>query len=660
MTTFEVQAANGKIYEVEAPDLQSAAQAVSSLVIGGGGVSANSSAVDEFKSKAGAAALGSMQGASMGSLDEFSGLRAGLLGQNPRPEGGSTFLDYSNSFADRYRAERDGMRAMNQAAKTAEPSAYRGGEVTGAMVPAAASVPLATGKTFLGTTARGVGIGAIEGAAHGAAGADGRELGPEVTQGAVTGGALGGLAPGASAVGRGVRDIASGGLNALAGRGSQRKANREIGKLMDRSGSDPTSALEKLKLAALEGQSGYRLMDALGVQGQRKAAGLVRSGGASADEITEFLKQRQAGQPERVAGFVDEGFGMNGQSAAENVAQRTRARTEAADGAYDAARGNSAPVELDGVLEVIDARIGPLDGQDWATDGIDNALKRFRDRLVHQSAGATTSLTNFDRVLGIKQEVSDAIGSAQRAGRSNEARELGKLKSALDAALEKASPSYRNANDDFARASREIDAVATGERMARPSMRAQDNANSVAQMTGAQVEAARIGYGDRVLQRLEANGSPTSNKAGVLASPKSRSDIETLTTDPELLKRRLSRENQMWETQNRALGGSRTADNLMDMSRAGMQTEGQQMMRSLLNMNLGDAAIRVGAKVGPVLAGQTDATRRKIVEMLLAPNPEGFLDGIASQHKRLEMTQRLIEALIRNMGRVEADQLTNK
>ena len=65
-----------------------------------------------------------------------------------------------------------------------------------------------------------------------------------------------------------------------------------------------------LAAAAKAGQPEYRMVDALGLPGQRMASGLTRAGGAPGDEVAEFLATRQSGQPERVRAFVKNAFGV--------------------------------------------------------------------------------------------------------------------------------------------------------------------------------------------------------------------------------------------------------------------------------------------------------------------------------------------------------------
>jgi hypothetical protein len=80
----------------------------------------------------------------------------------------------------------------------------------------------------------------------------------------------------------------------------------------------------------------------------------------------------------------------------------------------------------------------------------------------------------------------------------------------LDNALETASDAYRAANDGFRTASGVIAAVDEGAAMARPRARAADTTATFAQMTPEQQAAARAGYADPIIARVEGSASTTN------------------------------------------------------------------------------------------------------------------------------------------------------
>lgn len=649
--------------EIEALALAAAAKKRKAAELGfpaePGGVSTNSQAVGEFKGKLDSTVRGGIQGAVAGLEDNVAGARAAVTNQTRTPEGNLAFDDsgYISGFGDRYRAERDATRLEQGQAEAANPALFNTAKVGGATVTGLAASPLATGNTLLQTMGRGGVIGAIEGALHEIGNADGENVGSAAGKGLIWGGGLGAVAPALVGAGGRVKDMMTGGVDTVLNRENISKAGRAVGDVLRGSGKSPDDVMRAIQTAAREGQPEYRLMDATGVAGQRAASGIARQGGDAATQIAEFLEKRQMGQGERVGSFVDDSFGVSGTTAAQRADELTRARGDAANANYDAARGNAAPVDVRGALGVIDSRIGGMQGSGVAGDGIDGKLNKYRQRLAADPAPdgeISRELSDFDRVLGVKQEVQDDIGAAIRAGRNNEARELGKLLSELDGALEQSSDMYRTANDSFREASKVIDAVPEGAQMATRG-RAADNVPRFQSMTPDQQAAARVGYGDTLLNKLEAVTSPTSNRAKPLQSFKRETEAGAMSLDPELYGRRLSRENEMWGTQNRALGGSRTADNEADKSAMGELAGGAwDAAKSGLNFQLGDAVQKIANIIGPVVSGSNDATRQAIARALMSSDPQAALAPLLRQDMRSQSQRRIIETLIRNSGRESA------
>lgn len=652
MAIFEVQGQDGQVYEVEADSMEAAASAVASVTAPtAGGVTTNSKAVSELGSNLDAAAHSFHNQAFLGFGDNVQGAMGALAGANP--------LDPSQYFGgmpDRYTAERDKYRAQLSQKEAAHPMETTAGGIGGAALPALAAAPFATGKSMLGTIGRSAVLGGAEGGMQGAGNADGQGVVRNAIRGALLGAGIGAGAPAvvgvAGAVKNAIKDPITGGIDAVLGVANTGKANRAIAGAAKASGQTPDEISAALARAAAEGQPEFRLMDAMGTAGQRQASGIARATGPSATEISDFLASRQAGQGDRISGFIDDAFGTKGTTAAKTQAGLTEARGATADAAYSAARGNAAPVDVRDALQTIDDRIGGMAGSGVAGDGIDGKLAGYRARLAGDGKGlgpgvTGAELSDFDRVLGVKQAVQDDIGAALRAGRNNEARELGKLASALDAALEGSSDMYRTANDGFREASRVIGAVDEGATMASRG-RAADNIPAFDAMTPDMQGAARIGYGDNLLAGLEKNPSPTANKAKpLIQSEKRASEAGAMALDPTIYKDRLSRESVMWDTQNRALGGSRTADNLADQDAVnGMVSGAMGAAKSASNLQLGDAASKVLGMLGPLAKGQNEATRQLIAQALMSGDTSAL--GVAMrQATTQEGRRRLIEAILR-------------
>lgn len=633
----EVQPKKGKWAEAPAiPEGMTPEQYAQSLGFAPtpGGSSVNPEGVADFQNRALTFAANAAQGMSFGLGDETSGALAGIKSMM----GGGEYLPA-------YRAERDDAQADMATISERYPNAAMGGYLTGAAIPALTASPLATGESMLGTMGRSGGLGMFEGALQGAGNADGRSLVGETIKGGLVGLGAGIAAPAvigaATLAKRGLFE----GLPQMFGKASQTKANRAIADALLRSGKTAPDIDALIAAAAREGQPEFRLMDALGLPGQRAANGLTRAGGAPGDEVAEFLSTRQAGQPERVGSFVEDAFDVKGTTAAKTQTGLIDARTEAADLAYDAARGNAAPVNLNDTIDLIDGltKRDPILGESALADTvIGKRLKALRAQM----ATGDQQLIDFDSVLNIKQDMFATMEGLRKSGKTVP-KELSDVYGALDAALEGSSDMYRTANDGFRSASKVIDAVDEGALMATRG-RAADNVPRFGAMAAAEQGAARTGYGDRLLAKLEGMSAPTANRAKGLLSPKRVAEADAMAIDPTLYANRLGRENTMWETQNRALGGSRTADNLADQkAMEGLSGEVMQAGKAAANLQFGDMVSKVAGALGPILKGQNEPTRMLIAQALLSSNAGQVLVPALAQSAKSAGVRRILDALLR-------------
>ena len=635
MAIFEVQGPDGKTYEVEAPSMEAAAEAIGSFgAMPKGGSSVNPEGMADFQNRALTFGANAAQGMSFGLGDEASGAVAGIKSML----GGGDFLPA-------YRAERDDARADMATISERYPNAATGGYLTGAAIPAITAGPLATGESMLGTMGRSGLLGMTEGALQGAGNADGRGIVGETIKGGLIGLGAGIAAPAvigaATLAKRGVFE----GLPQMFGKASQTKANRAIADALMRSGKTAPDIDALIAAAAREGQPEYRLMDALGLPGQRAANGLTRAGGAPGDEVAEFLSTRQSGQGERVGSFVEDAFDVKGTTAAKTQQGLIDARSTAADAAYDAARGNAAPVNLNDTIDVIDTltKRDPILGESALADTvIGKRLKALRAQMTN----GDQQLIDFDSVLNIKQDMFTTMEALRKSGKTVP-KELSDVYGALDAALEGSSDMYRTANDGFRSASKVIDAVDEGALMATRG-RAADNVPRFGAMAAAEQGAARTGYGDRLLSELENMKYPSTNRALITGSEKRTAEAATMATDPQLYASRIARERTMWDTQDKALKGSQTANNQADMAAMdGISGEAMHAGKAAANLQFGDMVQRVAGALGPILKGQNEPTRMLIAQALMSSNAGQVLAPAIAQATKSAGVRRILEALLR-------------
>lgn len=600
-----------------------------------------------------AVALGTMQGLGFGAGDETVGALNAAFGSE-------------GTAQERYDFGRELMRAKEGSARENHPYATGISEAAGAIgtgltygLPAIASRGL--GGAMLG----GAGVGAAEGLTYGYLSGEGG-AGPRAANAAqygFLGGALGGAAPVATSLavrgGQAAKDVALGGFDALTGTPRATRANRAIARTLQQSGRSVDDVDAALRQAAEEGQPEYRAADALGISGQRRLSSVARSGGDGSTQTREFLEARQAGQPERVAGAVEDAFDLRGSTARAARETLEQGRKADADIAFGGIRAQGEPVDIRPVLAEIDSSLTPFREANIQSP-LRRSLERLRRQLAGQSGDASYELSDFSKVFAIRRELRDQISEAYRSGKSELGTQLRGVRDAMDQAMAASSDEYASAMDRYSRSSRVIDAVETGERMGRPGSRATDNATDFARMTPDEQAAARTGYGDRALTRVES-AAGGGNRARPLTSPKAQADAQTMAVDPNLLGRRVGREMDMYETRNIALGGSRTADNQADIAElAGYDLSA---MGNLAAGRFGAAAGQIAGQFQDVLTGMNDSTRNLITDAMLAGDTKALRQAmrqIESTEARRQVANIAIRAgILRNTDPEAAPFKTN-
>jgi hypothetical protein len=515
------------------------------------------------------------------------------------------------------------------------------------------------------------GLMAAEGAGYGAVSAAGH--GQDIGRGALYGAAGGAIAP---AIAQGATKVFDLG-KAVLGKGNQPRSYQAIMDAINRSGKSVDDISDDLLQAADDGQGAYNLADSLGNSGQRMLSGVARSPGDARQVIADTLMSRQAGQGDRLTNALVEGFDAP-MTAAQKATSLTEARDSLANKSYEMARNGLTPddyknavvpygnlkeymkkipkprVDVRPVVAAIDERIGPMQGSGVTGDSIDSTLKSFRDRLAAPTNklpdGVTAvELSDFDRVLGVKKDLRDAIEVARRAGQGNRVRELNKVHAEIDAALEQSSPAYRTANDMFAKQSRAIDAIETGKGAASGRVRAQDSIPQFKALGADEQSAFRTGYSDPMIAKVQSTGGALTNKVRPIMTDKTGMEFPAFAAPGkgEQLGRRLAREKTMFETGNAALGGSKTADNLADSAEiAGFDPS---MIRNALTGNWKQMAIQGITKSANAMQGRNSATRDLIAKALLgtgADAPKNILKAVEAGKKLTQNQMKIARALM--------------
>ena len=544
-------------------------------------------------------------------------------------------------------------RAAEAAARESAPGAFLTGEIVGGVTTAAKSAPLALGKSLLGTVGRGAALGATEGAIYGTGTGEGvAGRAKNALQTGILGAGLGAAIPAATSGIKGLYRAAANPVASAFNLGNAGRADRAISSTVRASGKSLDDVTAEVAAAAADGQPQFRVVDALGRSGQRRASGIVRAGGDAADELGDQLAARQASQGERVGEYIEDAFDLRGTTANKAKETVVKNRRAVADRLYDQAAKDAKPVDVRSAVQMLDDTIDNITNSGIKPPRVVKEFQKLRAQLAGKTPkGEPTTLSDYKSVLTIWREVRAKIDDAYKSGKGDVGEALKPIRDSLQSSLEDSSDLYRSATDLYRVGSGVVDAFDEGAQMASRG-RASDNVATFSGLTGQEQRAARMGYGDGLLAQLERNASPTANKAKPLTSPKRASEAAAIANDPDLLARRVDREGIMWGTQNRALGGSRTADNLADMEGAERLAAGTGgVLRSAANFQLGDAVANAAAVIAPRLTGQNEGTRKLIAKALMSSDA-GILAKALGRQASEEARTRFVDGILRNAGRI--------
>lgn len=618
-----------------------------------GGVSTNSDAVAEFGDKMRSIGRGVSSGATFGFVDELAGAAGAALGATP----GSGPFQYEGTFQDRYEANRDAIRSRQNQSREGNPLQFGLGEVAGGIAQATASAPLATGATLPSTMARGGLLGGIEGSLYGAGTSDGENTAQNAVRGGMVGLGVGAAAPAAVNGLAGARDAVIGGVDRVFDRASQGRAARSVAETVRRSGRNADEISSAVERARLAGQPMYRAVDAMGEAGRRRLSGIVRSG-PNADEIADFLRQRTIDAPDRMVGFTDEAFGLGGKTRQILEGQVKGNRNQVADALYTRAASDASPVDVRGVVTMLDDQISQM-----TNSGIKSpaAVKRM-EKLRSQLAGATpdgdaTTLSDYKSVLQVWRELRNDIDKMfkPQSGKSAIAAELIPVRDALEQSLAESSDLFLEANALYRRGSEVLEAFETGAQAAKRG-RAADNVRAFDSLTGQEQRAARTGYGDETIRRIEGISAEAPNVSRQMASSKRRQEIDAFALNPERYAGQIGRESDMFRTFNTALGGSRTADNLQDIADVGMLADLSRAGVEGVRGNATGTVSSLFSAVRPLLQGQNEATQALVARSLLSRDPSQMLEQAVRAGQISDAMRRTIESAIRSYSRAASGQ----
>jgi hypothetical protein len=317
-----------------------------------------------------------------------------------------------------------------------------------------------------------------------------------------------------------------------------------------------------IRAAANEGQGVYRLADEMGVEGRNLLATTTNAPGRARETVADFLTGRNIDAPRRLQGALQEASGTT-QTAAQMQAAMKAARDAQANASYGAAREQAGAVDVSGALAQADEvlRPGVTGMMRPQTDIADNTIESVTRRARGLLSDGNSQVSDFSAALLAKQNIDDMIRTAQ----PNQQRVLIGIRNQLDEALSSASQPYAAARDQFRTQSQAMEAIDEGAKAAKAG-RHENTIPSFLAMRPDQQAGFRGGYFDDLITKLQQiTPGPTNDASRGLRSTSLNAEIPTFAAPSvgEKTARQIAREADMAKTNARALGGSRTSENMI-------------------------------------------------------------------------------------------------
>jgi hypothetical protein len=583
MPIFEIQGADGQVYEVEAPDENSAASAFQSQFQPQPATATDSApswaqTIDSF-------GRGIVNGATFGFGDNLGAGARWLGGQvGLQPE-----LTYDQALQE--------VKSQDQAVANAAPVSNIAGNITGA-VGTALRIPSLAGTVAgsaggLGGIAARTGLAGVEGAGYGSLTALGNDQ--DVSTGALLGGALG---LGGNLLGEGTQAV----VNAL--RGPEARAAEYVSRAAQMDGLTPQSGAARLSELGPEG-----VLADLGPNMSMQARGAYTRPGEAQTVIRDALVNRgnQAGQ--RIEGSVNQSLGAQS-DVLQTADDIISARRAVAKPLYDIALPTPVPPsdELTSLLQRPSAQA---------------ALKQAQNNILDRGGVFDIKNPTVELLDEVKKALDDVIEPARRAGEGAKVSTLTTLKNDIVKFADNVSQEYAQARQAFQGPTQVINALEDGQKVFSNSLTPQQLSRDLAALDDASREAYVQGARQQVRNVMGTARNDANAARSLFDKGYNREKLTLLLGAEEAnnLIRSIDAENAFVGTRGAVLGGSNTVPsaNAGDLVAGGNSSPG--FFRNFANFNYGDAASQVAdSLLGGAMGTRNANTNREIARLLMSQN----------------------------------------
>jgi hypothetical protein len=531
MPTFQMQA-DGKTFEVEAPDMETAAASLHAHT-------------GEMPSMAEGLGRAAARGVPLigGALNKIEAATNATLAPVVDPMLPDSFKKLSGkTWKERYQQALDIQQGKDKAFAGAHPIADAVAEVGGGIAATGGAAATATGARLLGLTGNTLPQLMTRGAASGAAlsAADAGVRGENPLSAGVVGGAVGAVSPPIgrlinSKVVQPIANAARGASNPAA------EAERRVASAIDRDirNNDRGLTLQEMTTASASGQPA-RLIDAGGETTRALARSAANTSPEGRSELNRAIDDRFETQAPRLADWLRHTFhfpNADAQQEAINNIARTVNRP-----AY-------ARAYRDGDREIISDELHRLMGSPALVEAMRKASVSGKDRAITQGVGAMrqgvtveNGMVNFTKGKNgvpaypnlafwdaTKRELDDATSAAMRAGEREKASTLTQLTRSLRGELDTLVPSYQNARAGAAAFFGADNAIEAGQNFVGASGRfgMPEARRTLSRMSPMERQLFQDGYVSRLVETIEQTPDRRTILNKIMASPAAREEMRT-------------------------------------------------------------------------------------------------------------------------------------
>lgn len=421
--------------------------------------------------------------------------------------------------------------------------------------------------------------------------------------------------------------------------------------------------LEKANLGAAGVQQGLEKLGPAGVLGdltpslQARTGAIATTSGPGQDLVVNAMMGRFKGANDRIKGAVEGAFGpepVPSQIAGELDAARVNANKAYppvfAEKALSGATPAEAMFDTKPIFDAIDAQVPNFLGETRSK------IQAVRDMLVNPATGEL--VTDPQMILAARQEIDGMLGAlVEQRGNKTTIKALGDMRRMIDDDLARQVPGIKEADAGFAKVAEQgkafdlgRDVLRGGENPTHPvdlqatvaALKGPDAALRLSQGTLSKIyETIGMTANDRVALKAILKGEGSWNReklVTVFGEAKAQKLIDLLDA-----------EATMAQTENLVFGNSKTE--VIRSAKDGIEPKQSSpgVIRSALNVNIGDAAAKVAdALLGGAIKRTTDKRNEAIAKALLSPG--GWRQGSKAISNMPGMTPAsniaVLEALI--------------